>query len=104
MCHRHHEEYLERGRNWTAAKSIFRSSWPEVDPNALVGETQTIAIQVNGKLRGTVEAPTNSLEQTVEQFAYQNDRVKPYIEGRRITRKIFVEGRMLNFVVQDRIG
>lgn len=80
------------------------SVWPEVDPNTLVGVNTTIAIQVNGKLCGTVEAPNDALEQTVEQLAYQNDRIKAHIEGKHITRKVFVEGRVLNFVVQDGMG
>lgn len=89
-------------RRKSCSNSVFRSAYPEVDRDALVGDTQTIAIQVNGKTRGTVEATTNALEQTIEQLAYQNDRVKPHIEGRQITRKVFVMGCVLNFVVQDK--
>jgi len=101
MCEKHHEEYLERGKNWHPGRSVFRSCWPMPDPDALIGLTQTIAIQVNGKLRGTVEAPSDALEQTVEQLAYQNDRVKAHIEGKHITRKVFVEGHVMNFVTSD---
>lgn len=80
------------------------SVWPEYDPNALVGDTETIAIQVNGKLRGTIEVPINTSQLLVEDAALQDNRIKVHIEGKRITRKVFVKGRVLNFVVQDRIG
>lgn len=109
---------IERERSYRAYEQVnekrfgSRQCWPVADPNCFrldgrplpLLDTETIAIQVNGRLRGTVEALTDALEQTVEQLAYQNDRVKAHIENRQITKKVFVMGRVLNFVVQDRIG
>ena len=86
------------------------SRWPEPDPNCFdlngrpLFDTETIAIQVNGKLRGTVVVPTGTSQLLVEDAAFQDTRITAHIEGKQITRKVFVPGRVLNFVVQDGMG
>ncbi len=81
-------------------ESIFRSHWPEYDPDAVVGDTITIAVQVNGKLRDSVTVLADASQETVEKTAFERGRIKAHTEGKQIVKKIFVKGRILNIVVK----
>ncbi len=88
---------------WEAAGcsgSVFKSLWPDYDPEAVVGDTIEIAVQINGKLRDTVVVPADSDQPTVELAAFGSEKIKAHTEGKEIVRKIFVKGRILNIVVK----
>jgi leucyl-tRNA synthetase len=80
--------------------SIFNSDWPEYDPNAIVADMITIAVQVNGKLRGQAEVPADADESTIIAEAKTVERVRHYIQGRRIVKEVYVKGRLVNLVVK----
>ena len=82
------------------SESVFKSEWPVHDPDAIVGDTIEIAVQVNGRLRGTVVVATDADQETVEAVAFANPRVANHTEGKQIIKKIFVKGRLLNIVVR----
>jgi len=79
--------------------SVFKSAWPKYDPNALVADSIEVAVQVNGKLRGTVTVPVDSDQEVVEKAAFENEKVKSHTEGKTIRKIIFVKGKILNIVV-----
>lgn len=58
-----------------------------------------IAVQVNGKLRGTVEAPAGTGQKEVESLAHAQENVTRHLGGVTIRRVVFVPDRLLNFVV-----
>ena len=81
--------------------SIHQQSWPEYNPDLIAEEVVTIAIQINGKLRGTAEfqsAKTKD-QKEVERIVKGNDKIKKYFEGQEIKRTIFVPGKLINFVI-----
>ncbi len=80
--------------------TIFRTKWPVLDESALPTDTQSIAVQVNGKLRGQVEVPADADQDTIAEAALSDERVKPHLEGKTIVKKIHVPGRLLNLVVR----
>ncbi len=80
--------------------SVFKSRWPQYDPEAIVGDTIEVAIQVNGKLRDSVRVAPDADQDAVEQEALARDRVRSHVEGKQIVRKIYVKGRVLNIVVK----
>jgi len=80
--------------------SVFRSGWPSYDPDAVTGDLIEIAVQINGKLRGTVQVPVESDQAAVEAAALSEPKVAAYLEGKSILKKIHVPGRLLNLVVQ----
>ncbi|MBU0982843.1 MAG: leucine--tRNA ligase [candidate division Zixibacteria bacterium] len=80
--------------------SVFNSSWPEFDPEAIIGDTVEVAIQVNGKLRDTVIVPAEPDQETVEAAAFASEKIQTYTQGKQIIKKIFVRGRLLNIVVK----
>jgi leucyl-tRNA synthetase len=80
--------------------SITYAPWPKYDAAKIVDEQVNIAIQVNGKLRGVIEVPRSSTQEDVHQAALANSQVTNYLKGKLITRVIFVQDKLLNFVVR----
>jgi leucyl-tRNA synthetase len=79
--------------------SVHASDWPEYDEKYLQLDTLTIAIQVNGKLRGEVKVAQDAAEGQVIDAAKADERARSYIEGKEIRKTIYVPGRLVNFVV-----
>jgi leucyl-tRNA synthetase len=73
--------------------------WPAFDPALVVADTVTIAVQVNGKLRGEVQAAVAATEADVRALAEADDRVKVHLSGKSIRKVVFVPKRLMNFVV-----
>jgi leucyl-tRNA synthetase len=63
-------------------------------------ELVTVAIQVNGKLRGTVAVPPQATEMEIRQLAESQPAIAKFLVGRNITRVIYVPMRTMNFVVE----
>ncbi len=80
--------------------SIFDEAWPTYDPGLLVDELVPIAIQVNGKLRATVELSPDLPEKDVQDRALATENVIKFVEGKEIVKVIFVPGRLINIVVK----
>ncbi len=78
---------------------VAEMPWPEADPALLVAETVTIAVQVSGKLRGTVAVPPDSAEETVLAAAAAEPNVARMLQGKRIVKRIYVPNRIVNFVM-----
>jgi leucyl-tRNA synthetase len=82
-------------------ESLFEKPvWFEPDAVALVEDTVSIAVQINGKLRGTIDVPMDSDEQFVKTSAYADERITKYTEGKTIVKEIFVKNKILNVVVK----
>ncbi|WNG37892.1 leucine--tRNA ligase [Archangium violaceum] len=73
--------------------------WPTYDAALTVNETLEVAVQVNGKLRGTFVVPRDSDEALLQQRALELEAVKRHIEGKSVRRVIVVKGRLVNVVV-----
>jgi leucyl-tRNA synthetase len=73
--------------------------WPPFDPALVAADTVTIAVQVNGKLRGEVQAPATAGEAEVRALAEAEERVKAHLAGKTIRKVVFVPKRLVNFVV-----
>ena len=73
--------------------------WPEADPTLAAAETVTIAVQVMGKLRGTLALPPGAAEPEVLAAAAAEPNVARAIAGRRVVKRIYVPDRVVNFVV-----
>jgi leucyl-tRNA synthetase len=73
--------------------------WPEADPALLVADSMTIAVQVLGKLRATLQLPVGTPEAEVLAAAEAGENVQRAIAGKPIRKRIYVPGRIVNFVV-----
>ena len=84
----------------TAFDSLSYTEWPEFDKELAKEELITIAIQVNGKLRGNLQLPAGTDDNTLKTEAAKVDGVKKHLEGKNIVKKVLVPGRLVNFVVK----
>ncbi len=84
----------------TAFDSLSYSKWPEFEAELAKEELITIAIQVNGKLRGNLQVPAETDNKTLKTEAAKVDGVKRHIKGKNILKKVIVPGRLVNFVVK----
>ena len=75
---------------------ICESTWPEYDDEKTIEDTKEIAVQVNGKVRGTIEDDENSIKEK----ALDNDNVSKHIEGKDIVKIIVIKGKIVNIVVK----
>ena len=75
--------------------------WPGFDPALVAADTVTIAVQVNGKLRGEVQAPVAAGEAEVRALAEAEERVKAHLAGKAVRKVVFVPRRLMNFVVGE---
>ncbi|MBC7430640.1 MAG: class I tRNA ligase family protein, partial [Rubritepida sp.] len=82
-----------------AGALVAELPWPEADPALLAAETVTLAVQVLGKLRATIEVPLDADEASIFSLALAEENVQRAIEGREIRKRIHVRGRIVNFVV-----
>ncbi|KKR72647.1 leucine--tRNA ligase [Candidatus Roizmanbacteria bacterium RIFCSPLOWO2_01_FULL_40_14] len=82
-------------------KSIHLESWPSYDEKLIQEDNVTIVVQVNGKVRQTLDVRHQTAENKVEVIALvqQDEKVKKYLEGKQIKQEIFVPGKLVNFVV-----
>ncbi|MES2416088.1 MAG: class I tRNA ligase family protein [Patescibacteria group bacterium] len=80
-------------------KSIHLAPWPKYNMKLLIEDTLKIAVQVNGKVRGEIEIPTDADQEVVFAEALVNENVKKWTDGQEIKKKIYVKGRLVNFVV-----
>ncbi|HUB12111.1 MAG TPA: leucine--tRNA ligase [Acetobacteraceae bacterium] len=82
-----------------AAHLVAEQSWPEPDPALLVADTVTIAVQVMGRLRGTIAVPPDAPREANLTAAKAEANVARALEGKRIVKEIYVPNRIVNFVV-----
>jgi len=80
-------------------KSIFKSGWPKYDENLAKDMKMTIAIQINGKVRGSIEVGADEKEEKITEKAQGEENVQKYLSEKNIKKTIYVPRRIINFVV-----
>ena len=80
-------------------QGIMKTRWLKWDESALEQDEITIVIQVNGKVRGRVQVPSNSSEDHVKQVALKDEKVKKFIADKEIKRVVIVPQKLVNIVV-----
>jgi leucyl-tRNA synthetase len=73
--------------------------WPKADAQALVRDTVTLAVQVNGKLRGTIEVAVSAGREEIERLALAEPKVAEFVGGAAPKKVIVVPGKIVNVVV-----
>ncbi|MGC2854785.1 leucine--tRNA ligase [Novispirillum sp. DQ9] len=81
------------------ATPLVETPWPTFDPALLEDDSVTLAVQVNGKLRGTVDVPRAASKEDAEKAALALESVQPWLEGKTIRKVIVVPGKIVNVVV-----
>ncbi|MBQ4562104.1 MAG: leucine--tRNA ligase [Clostridia bacterium] len=76
------------------------SKWPEYDEAKTVDNTVEIAIQVNGKVRGTMMIAVDDAKESIIEAAKENENVKSFIDGKNVIKEIYVPGKLVNIVAK----
>ena len=92
--HISHQLWHELGHD----DAIIDAQWPQVDESALVQDSLSLVIQVNGKLRGHIEVAASASREEVEAAARANEGVLRFTEGLSIRKVIVVPGKLVNIV------
>lgn len=90
------EELWEKMGN---KESIHKESWPKFDSKILKSDTMTITVQVNGKVRGQFDVPTEEKQKKIEEVAVGLDIVQRYIKDQKVKKIIYISGKLVSIVV-----
>jgi leucyl-tRNA synthetase len=92
----------EHWHRFGATESIFKSRWPDPDPEGLIEDTVLVVFQVNGKLRGDEEVDvTRAADREAMLAAARNhENVARYLEDAEVVKEIFVPGKLVNLVIR----
>jgi len=94
----HITEEIWRG-NLEHTTSIHREPWPEHDPKLLIEDTVTIVLQVNGKMRGTMEMISSVTEEEVKESALASESVMRAMGSAKPKKIIYVDKKLVNIVI-----
>ncbi len=81
-------------------KSVFSESWPEVKEEYLVDKNISIAVQINGKVRGRVTVDSGSSESQVLEKVLNDPNIAKWLKDKIIIKQIYVQDKILNVVIK----
>jgi len=76
-----------------------KNTWPEINEEFLIEDKKNFVIQINGKTRGIILADKNISEKILLSKINENSKLKNYIEGKTIKKKIFIPEKLINIIV-----
>lgn len=80
--------------------SVCDARWPELDEAFLVESSVKMPVQFNGKVRFTLEFPTDASKEDIEKEALTNEQSQKYLSGMQVVKTVVVPGRIINIVVK----
>jgi len=90
----------ELNEKYELGNVLCLSSFPVYDDKYLVQKEKDIAVQVNGKVRGTITVSIDEEDDEVKEKALNQENVKKHIEGKEIVKIIIIKGKIINIVVR----
>ena len=81
-------------------ENLLKAPWPKYDAALAKEEELEIPVQINGKLRSRVVVPADATEDFVVDRALADEKVRAAIAGKKIIKKIYVVGKLVNIVVK----
>jgi len=82
------------------AEPLLRVAWPEFDPELATEDELELPVQVNGKLRARIHVPVDLAEEEIRARAQADEKVVPYLEGRKVVKVIVVPKKLVSIVVK----
>ena len=80
--------------------TITYEAWPTYDEAKLVEDTVEIPVQVNGKVRATIQIAVDASEEEVKNIVHENANVQTQLEGKTVVKEIYVKNKIYNIVVK----
>jgi len=83
-------------------ESITYSSWPEIiKTEKIIKKTVNLVVQINGKKKEIIITTLNKSKEEVITETYRNNKLKTYLENKKISKIIFVKNKLINFVIAN---
>ena len=79
--------------------TIMKTPWPGYSEEALKQDVVTIVIQVNGKLRSSIDIDVTTQEEKLKELVLADEKIRPYIKGKTVKKFIVVPNKLVNLVV-----
>ena len=76
--------------------------WPKYNPKLVKKDKIDLIIQINGKVRGKIETDANISEKEAKKLALKQERIINWLENENIKKVIFVKGKLINFVIDEK--
>ena len=80
--------------------TIAYENWPTYDEDKTKEEKRKIAVQINGKVRGTIEVEESDTNEKIKAKALEEENVKKYIENKTIVKEIIIPNKIVNLVIK----
>jgi leucyl-tRNA synthetase len=90
----------ELNEKYKLGKPICESDWPKYDESKTIDDTITIGVQVNGKVRGTIEIANGEDEESIKEKAMNVENVLKYTEGKEIVKVIVIKNKIVSIVIK----
>ncbi|HEY4098165.1 MAG TPA: class I tRNA ligase family protein, partial [Baekduia sp.] len=81
-------------------RRVWEEPWPAAEQQFLEADTFELVVQVNGKLRDRVEAPSNASKDVLLELARSLPNVQAHVDGQQVVKEIVVPGKLVNIVVR----
>ena len=82
-----------------AKDELLDAPWPQADAQAMIREVLDLVVQVNGKLRGQIQVPTDANEAKIKEAALAHPKVAHHVGNKQVRKMIVVPQRLVNIVV-----
>lgn len=79
---------------------LFQTTWPEYDQEKTIDKIFDLPVQVNGKVRGTVEVSLDESAESIKEKVFASPGVKKFTDGKTLVKEIYVPGKIYNIVVK----
>jgi len=79
-----------------------QQAWPSYDEKKMVATEKTIAIQIGGKMRGTVVVPAEAEDDAVLEAVLAEPKIARAMEGMELVKTIFVKGKLVNLILKQK--
>ena len=79
---------------------VWEEPWPEADERMLQRDMVKLVVQVNGKVRDSIEVPAGTAEDEIKRAAFERPNVRRHLDGKQVVREIVVPNRLVNFVIR----
>ncbi|HQB07956.1 MAG TPA: leucine--tRNA ligase, partial [Rectinema sp.] len=81
------------------SEMIVRQSWPSYDPSLIKSDTVTVVVQINGKLRDRIEAPSDIEDEALKKMAVESEKVALALAGVNPKKIIVIPKKLVNIVI-----
>jgi leucyl-tRNA synthetase len=81
-------------------RSLLETPWPAFDPELATSPRVTLVVQVNGRVRGRLDLERGAEESEAVLRARTDEKIRPWVEGKQLSRIVYVPDRLLNLVVE----